>query len=289
MPNRIIRETICKSDSIDQLTPFQEVVFYRLIVNCDDFGRFDARAKLVSSLLFPLKTIEEDDMEDALQALVKADLITIYTVNGKRYLQMNTWLKYQQKRSDKSKYPSPDEADCDHVIADDIKCNQMQSSDSKFPRNRDRDTYNENRESESFIGDADAHEIQTEQNRVLDAAEDAGFKMGNTVRAKLIALYAEYGLDKMLNSINECVRHSACSLAYLEAVLNGSPKKRKVQVSAQDFEQRDYSDVQRQLMEKQNQEVIEHICRSSGLWDEANNKPVDNWEEQYEKLKEAGD
>ena len=37
MPNRIIRESICTSDSVDKLSWFEEVLFYRLIVNCDDF------------------------------------------------------------------------------------------------------------------------------------------------------------------------------------------------------------------------------------------------------------
>ena len=42
MPNRIIKESICTSCEIDSLTPEQEVFFYRLIVNCDDYGRMDA-------------------------------------------------------------------------------------------------------------------------------------------------------------------------------------------------------------------------------------------------------
>lgn len=42
MPNRIIKESICVSESIDSLSWFDEVFFYRLIVNCDDYGRLDA-------------------------------------------------------------------------------------------------------------------------------------------------------------------------------------------------------------------------------------------------------
>ena len=43
MPNRIIKESVCRSDSIDSLSWFEEVLFYRLIVVCDDYGRFDGR------------------------------------------------------------------------------------------------------------------------------------------------------------------------------------------------------------------------------------------------------
>ena len=43
MPNRIIKESVCYSDDLDQLTAFEETVFYRLIVRVDDNGRIDAR------------------------------------------------------------------------------------------------------------------------------------------------------------------------------------------------------------------------------------------------------
>ena len=43
MPNRILKESICTNEQIDGLTAFEETVFYRLIVICDDFGRFDGR------------------------------------------------------------------------------------------------------------------------------------------------------------------------------------------------------------------------------------------------------
>ena len=55
MPNRIIKESICRSDSIDSLSWFEEVLFYRLIVVCDDYGRFDGRPAVVKGSCFPLK------------------------------------------------------------------------------------------------------------------------------------------------------------------------------------------------------------------------------------------
>ena len=55
MPNRILKESICVSDDIDGLSWFEEVVFYRLLVNCDDYGRFDGRPAVLKNRLFPLK------------------------------------------------------------------------------------------------------------------------------------------------------------------------------------------------------------------------------------------
>ena len=248
MPNRIIKESICTSDSIDQLSLLAEVGFYRLLVNCDDFGRFDARPKVVKSRLFPLKDISEEDMQTILNELEQADLITIYHADGKPYLQMKTWRKHQQIRATKSKYPEPNDSTCNQMISDDIKC----------PRNRNRESIYDNRESSSLIGDDDAHEIQHEHDRILDAADDAGFKVSNSVRAALIRLYADYGLEKMLDGIASCVKHGATNLAYLEAVLKGSPKQEKPKVIAQDFKQRSYEDVDKRLMENLAKEVEQY-------------------------------
>ena len=129
MPNRILKESITTSENIDKLTAFQETVFYRLIVTCDDFGRADARPKLLASKLFPLKDIRPAQIEDALRGLTSAELVITYTVGGKPFLQMKTWDRHQQVRNKVSKYPSPEDADnCKQLIANDINCNQLQSN-----------------------------------------------------------------------------------------------------------------------------------------------------------------
>ena len=107
MPNRIIKDSICTSEEIDKLTPFQEVMFYRLIVNCDDYGRIDARAKILKSKLFPLKDVRSDQIEAALDALASAELVILYEIDGKPFAQMKTWDRHQRIRSKVSKYPAP--------------------------------------------------------------------------------------------------------------------------------------------------------------------------------------
>ena len=132
MPNRILKESICSSENVDQLSAFQETFFYRLMVNCDDYGRMDARPKILSSRLFPLKDIRSAQIDDALRALTSAELVILYEVDGKPFLQMKTWDKHQQVRAKKSKYPSPDEGNCKQMISDDIN---LQADASKCPRN----------------------------------------------------------------------------------------------------------------------------------------------------------
>lgn len=125
MPNRIIKESICTSDNIDKLSLFQEVMFYRLIVNCDDYGRMDARPSILKAKLFPLKNYRNDQIEDALRTLSSMELVILYTVGGKPFLQMTTWDRHQTVRAKKSKYPSPQQADensCDQMISPESDC-----------------------------------------------------------------------------------------------------------------------------------------------------------------------
>ena len=223
MPNRIIKESICASENIDRLNPFHETFFYRLIVNCDDYGRMDARPKILASRLFPLRDLESHEVIGALNALRDADLILIYEVEGKPYLQMRTWDKHQQVRAKRSKYPSPESI----IPTSDNICNQLISDDSKCPRNpiQSNPNPNPNPYPNPMLEDDEAVKIQKDHNRILDAAQDAGFKSSPAERAGLLNLYAVHGLDKMISGIGECVKHSAPNLAYLEAVLKGTGKK----------------------------------------------------------------
>ena len=80
MPNRIIKESICQSDSIDSLTWFEEVLFYRLIVVCDDFGRFDGRIQIIKGSCFPLKDVTLRQIATALDKLMTVGLVRGYEV-----------------------------------------------------------------------------------------------------------------------------------------------------------------------------------------------------------------
>ena len=128
MPNRIIKESICTSEEINALSWFDEVVWYRLLVNCDDYGRMDARPAILRSRLFPLKSnVTDKAVMESLNHLATVGLVTTYACDGKPHLQIVKWDKHQQIRAKRSKYPAPDAADC--------VCNQMISNDIKCARN----------------------------------------------------------------------------------------------------------------------------------------------------------
>ena len=110
MPNRIIKESICTSETIDSLSPFQEIFFYRLLVNCDDYGCMDARVKVLSARLFPLRDVKEKEIESAVEKLAEVGLVGLYEVDGRRFLKVLKWADHQRLRVSKHKFPEPDEA-----------------------------------------------------------------------------------------------------------------------------------------------------------------------------------
>lgn len=125
MPNRIIKESICVSESIDSLNWFEEVLFYRLIVNCDDFGRFDGRVPVVKNRLFPLKdNVTAKAVEGGINKLASIGLVRMYECDGKPYLYLPTWNDHQSVRAKRSKYPAPD----DSVNTHEIICKQVQAN-----------------------------------------------------------------------------------------------------------------------------------------------------------------
>lgn len=113
MPNRIIKESIKTSRDIDRLSWFEEVFFYRLIVSCDDYGRYDGDPLVLRNTLFPTKdNIPVKDIEAALVTLGESGLVSRYTVaDGKMVLQILGWARHQNVRAKKSKYPPPPDVD----------------------------------------------------------------------------------------------------------------------------------------------------------------------------------
>jgi len=133
LPNRLFKESICTSQNLNELSPEEEVFFYRLIVNCDDYGRMDARPAILRARLFPLRvdSIQKVHISKWLQALSNHNLLYTYEVKGQSYLQVKTWENHQQIRAKRSKYPDPN----GNMLADDSIGNQKKSSANYSPRN----------------------------------------------------------------------------------------------------------------------------------------------------------
>ena len=137
MPNRILKESICTSEDLNSLDPMAEILFYRLMVNVDDYGCFYGNESIIKSNCFPLKSddIKCEQVDSWLDELDANGLIIRYFgEDGRKYIKLRKWDKHQQIRAKKRKFPEPPPV-CEHLISDDINCNQEQAEDSKCPRN----------------------------------------------------------------------------------------------------------------------------------------------------------
>ena len=158
----------------------------------------------------------------------------------------------------------------------DNRQNNSQSTDEQQTNNRritdEQQQYNNNNKAimeqcnndryqeplpEEYLPADEARQIQLDHDTVLNAAEDAGFKMSNGVRASLIALYADNGLQKVVDGLRSCVDHGAPNLAYLKAVLKDEPKKTQgiKTVTAQQYTQRYYTGEQEEAFMRMVREI----------------------------------
>ena len=84
MPSRILKESICTSESLAYLSAEAEVLFYRLIVKADDFGLYYGSPKILASLLFPLNVPTEKKVSSWLAELVNGGLVATYRAEDGR-------------------------------------------------------------------------------------------------------------------------------------------------------------------------------------------------------------
>ena len=114
MPNRIIKESIHTSDTVNQMTDFQFRLWVSLITYVDDYGRGDARPAIIKGQCFPLRErLTLKDIQAGLAGLADIGCVNLYTVDGKPFLCLPSWEEHQRIRQKVSRFPAPEDADDD--------------------------------------------------------------------------------------------------------------------------------------------------------------------------------
>jgi hypothetical protein len=224
MPNRILKESICDSEEIDSLSDKAEIFFYRLIVNCDDYGRLDARPAILKAKCFPLKepTIYTDlEILNWLSELSAKKLIRVYTTNNFPYIEVITWAKHQQIRAKRSKYPAFD-GSCYLLQANEISVisNRMISDDNICPRNPIQSNPIQSESNPSEIKDN-----ENEDNHKRDAFKiynEEYHKITASITNRLNDLIKEYSEEKVVKGLEEGIKHEHRNLAYVEKILENN-------------------------------------------------------------------
>lgn len=120
MPNRIIKESINESRSLNDCSVFAQDLFKRLITYADDNGRFNADTEIMRARLYPrdLDIVSQEDVVNGLIELCGIDKIQFYTAKvfsnrGARdvYGVFPNWKSHQRVRDSKEKHPAPNDTE----------------------------------------------------------------------------------------------------------------------------------------------------------------------------------
>jgi hypothetical protein len=115
MPARVVRSEINTSASLARCGEAAELLFLKLILEADDYGRLDARIPLLRARCYPLRPeVTDADVRERLLELSTCDPggtgpILLYEVAGRPFLQVVTWeiKRGKGRRAKVSKYPGP--------------------------------------------------------------------------------------------------------------------------------------------------------------------------------------
>lgn len=108
MPNRIIKESIRTSKTVNAMSDFQFRLWTYLITYVDDYGRGSADPEILKGFVFPRrKGVTESTIEKTLAELANLGSIHLYAVDGESYLCFPNWSDHQRIQQKKSKFPEP--------------------------------------------------------------------------------------------------------------------------------------------------------------------------------------
>ena len=110
MGNRILKESIRTSRSVNEMTDFQFRMWAYLITYVDDYGRGSADPEILKGFVFPRrKGVTESTIQKALAEMATAGIILLYEVDGESYLCFPRWSEHQRIQQKRSKFPAPPE------------------------------------------------------------------------------------------------------------------------------------------------------------------------------------
>lgn len=217
MPNRIIKESICSSDSLNQLSDFEFRLWVGLLVSADDAGRGDARPAIIKGHVFPLRDrVTIKSIEDALHGLATAGCVSLYTVGGKPYFRFPTWAAHQRIDRAKPKFPAPEDGEPMQISS--VRGNPPQSAANCGESRAESNPNPIQSESES--------EVETRAREDSPAATLESYASGNLQylspvnMEELTSFRNDLPEDVIRHAIDEACANGKRTWAYVKAILN---------------------------------------------------------------------
>lgn len=205
MGNRMIKDSIRTSRTVNAMTDFQFRVWVYLITYVDDYGRGSADPELIKGLVFPRrKRLSESDIEKALAELAGMGCISLYDVDGESYFCFPNWGKHQRIQTKKSKYPSPENG-----VPRNFTVTHGESPPETKPNRNQIETETED---ESRTREAVAAVMSAYLDKVSPQLSERG-------RDELIGFVEVMGAECCLRAIDVALDAKAANWRYIRAVL----------------------------------------------------------------------
>jgi len=100
---RMLHKNICISKKLSKISYEAECLYYRILVNCDDEGRFHANPHTVKDSCMPIRVTNPERIRIVLDELENNRLIHRYVVDNVDYLEVVRFSDFQILRSDVKK------------------------------------------------------------------------------------------------------------------------------------------------------------------------------------------
>lgn len=109
MPSRrMIDPAFWQSETVASLNIEQRYLFIGLFSNADDQGRLRGHSALIRNTVFPYDEIALEQIERDLKTLESIGAIILYQIDGKTFIQITNWWKYQHPQwAYPSEFPAP--------------------------------------------------------------------------------------------------------------------------------------------------------------------------------------
>lgn len=113
MAERVITSSLISSESANNVSDAAERLFSRILVSptTDQWGRRDASLRKLRADCVPLLDWTDEKLLQSLEELVREGMCELYCVDGRYYLSVSHWDRYQRTitrlRRGRSVYPAP--------------------------------------------------------------------------------------------------------------------------------------------------------------------------------------
>lgn len=211
MGNRIIKESIRTSKSINTMTDFQFRMWAYLVTYVDDYGRGSADPELLKGFVFPRrKGVTESTIEKTLAELATIGSIHLYKVDGESYLCFPNWSDHQRVQQKRSKFPPPP-GKIDEVQNPTVSHGELPPESNPNPNPNPNPIQSESNAWADERPSFDTVEVYATNNLKF---------MSPTYMAELADFKADFPDDVIRYAIDEACENGGRSWRYAKGVLN---------------------------------------------------------------------